>query len=278
VHVPTRDAMALHVARIERITPISPTLREIVLRPASALPPLAAGQFIELDIPAFEVDAEAVSDPRAPLPASLLAHARPIAFARSLVRAYSPSLTPSLSDGALPLLVRLEHGLPDAGWIGRGSGFLFSRRVGDHMQFRGPFGAFRLKPGTREKIFIGGGAGGRPPRRVPWERLWGRGPRRAHPWNRRRPPPCGPDPREAVGRDAAHPHVDVHIVYSEWENATGGPRWIHEAVYDGLLHSHGALAECEFYLCGPPAMLDAARSLLADIGVEPARIAYDDFG
>ncbi|WP_133500031.1 2Fe-2S iron-sulfur cluster binding domain-containing protein [Cognatilysobacter terrigena] len=278
VHVPTRDAMALHVARIERITPISPTLREIVLRPASALPPLAAGQFIELDIPAFEVDAEAVSDPRAPLPASLLAHARPIAFARSLVRAYSPSLTPSLSDGALPLLVRLEHGLPDAGWIGRGSGYLFSRRVGDRMQFRGPFGAFRLKPGTREKIFIGGGAGVAPLRAMLWERLEAGGRERMHLWIGARTPDEVPYHEELLALDAAHPHVDVHVVYSEWGNATGGPRWIHEAVYDGLLHSHGALAECEFYLCGPPAMLDAARSLLADIGVEPARIAYDDFG
>lgn len=278
VHVPTRDALERHAARIERVTPISPTLREIVLRPETPLPPLAAGQFIELDIPAFQVDAHAVSDPRAPLPASLLAQARPVGCERGLVRAYSPSLTPSVSDGALPLLVRLEHGLPHAGWIGRGSGYLFSRRVGDRMHFRGPFGAFRLKLGTREKIFIGGGAGVAPLRAMVWERLEAGGRERIHLWIGARTPDEVPYRDELLALDAAHPNVDVHIVYSEWENAVGGPRWIHEAVYDGLLHSHGALAECEFYLCGPPAMINAARQLLAEIGIDPARIAYDDFG
>jgi ferredoxin-NADP reductase len=34
----------------------------------------------------------------------------------------------------------------------------------------------------------------------------------------------------------------------------------------------------EFYLCGPPAMMQAAkRMLIEDFGVAPTQIAYDEF-
>lgn len=278
VQIPSRAALEQHVGRVVSITPVSPTLREIVLAPEAPIPPLAAGQFIEIDVPAFEVETAALSDPRAPLSPQWLARApATVGHPRALARAYSPSLPPSTSDGLLPLLVRLEHE-PMGGAIGRGSAYLFSRRVGDRVRFRGPFGAFVLKPGAREKIFIGGGAGVAPLRAMLWERLAAGGQERMHLWIGARTPEEVPYRDELTTLDAAHPHVDVHIVYSEWENAHGGPRWIHEAVYDGLLQSHGALTECEFYLCGPPAMLVAARRLLAEIGIEAARIAYDDFG
>lgn len=278
VQIPARAALAQHVARVVRITPVSPTLREIVLAPESPMPPLAAGQFIELDVPAFEVATAALSHPRAPLPPAWLARApSTVGHPRALARAYSPSLPPTVSDGLLPLLVRLEHESKGA-VIGRGSAYLFSRREGDTVRFRGPFGAFRLAPGTREKIFIGGGAGIAPLRAMLWERLEAGGRERMHLWIGARTPDEVPYREELTALDAAHPHVDVHIVYSAWDNGTGGPRWIHEAVYDGLLQSHGALNDCEFYLCGPPAMLDAARQLLAEIGIDPKRIAFDDFG
>jgi len=44
-----------------------------------------------------------------------------------------------------------------------------------------------------------------------------------------------------------------------------------------LLQAHPELSACEFYLCGPPAMLAATRQLLQRLGVDEARIAYDDF-
>jgi len=31
------------------------------------------------------------------------------------------------------------------------------------------------------------------------------------------------------------------------------------------------------YLCGPPAMLSATRQLLAKLGVDDDRVAFDDF-
>jgi Na+-transporting NADH:ubiquinone oxidoreductase subunit F len=33
----------------------------------------------------------------------------------------------------------------------------------------------------------------------------------------------------------------------------------------------------EYYLCGPPVMIDAVISMLDELGVEPEMIAYDKF-
>ncbi|MCF5928864.1 hypothetical protein L2216_17345, partial [Xanthomonas perforans] len=51
----------------------------------------------------------------------------------------------------------------------------------------------------------------------------------------------------------------------------------HEVAYDRLLEAHQALAVCEFYLCGPPAMLKATRELLTRLGVPDSQVAFDDF-
>ena len=46
---------------------------------------------------------------------------------------------------------------------------------------------------------------------------------------------------------------------------------------DRLLKAQQALADCEFYLCGPPAMLKATRELLTRLGVPDSQVAFDDF-
>ena len=37
-------------------------------------------------------------------------------------------------------------------------------------------------------------------------------------------------------------------------------------------------AEVEYYICGPPLMLEAVQEMLDSLGVEPEMIAFDDFG
>jgi len=61
----------------------------------------------------------------------------------------------------------------------------------------------------------------------------------------------------------------------DWLGPTG---FVHEVLRDEYLKQHPALEQVEFYLCGPPAMMQAARSMLMeDFGVTPALIAYDEF-
>jgi Na+-transporting NADH:ubiquinone oxidoreductase subunit NqrF len=52
---------------------------------------------------------------------------------------------------------------------------------------------------------------------------------------------------------------------------------VHEATHEHLLRDHPDLRSCEFYLCGPPAMLASTRQLLKKLGVAEDMIAFDDF-
>jgi len=49
-------------------------------------------------------------------------------------------------------------------------------------------------------------------------------------------------------------------------------------VYENYLKNHPAPEEIEYYLCGPPMMLDAVLQMLDDLGVEPGMIRFDKFG
>jgi len=74
---------------------------------------------------------------------------------------------------------------------------------------------------------------------------------------------------------AVHPNFRWHLVLSEEAGALAG--LVHEVAHERLLRDHASLADCEFYLCGPPAMLAATRKLLAQLGIPAERIAFDDF-
>ena len=78
-----------------------------------------------------------------------------------------------------------------------------------------------------------------------------------------------------------HPNFRFHAVLSEplpdddWTGPTG---FVHEVLRNQYLKQHSAMEEVEFYLCGPPAMMQAAKSMLmGDFGVAPAQIACDEF-
>jgi Na+-transporting NADH:ubiquinone oxidoreductase subunit F len=48
-------------------------------------------------------------------------------------------------------------------------------------------------------------------------------------------------------------------------------------VLNQYLRSHPNPKAVEFYLCGPPMMIKACTKMLADMGVQPNQIAYDEF-
>ena len=60
-----------------------------------------------------------------------------------------------------------------------------------------------------------------------------------------------------------------------WEGPVG---FIHQVLYDNYLKDHPAPEDCEYYVCGPPMMMQAVFKLLEDLGVEPENVAFDDFG
>jgi Na+-transporting NADH:ubiquinone oxidoreductase subunit NqrF len=67
------------------------------------------------------------------------------------------------------------------------------------------------------------------------------------------------------------------LVLSE-EHGTAHPAGlVHEVAREGLLKTHPNLQACDFYLCGPPVMLAATRTMLRQLGVADDRVAFDDF-
>ena len=61
----------------------------------------------------------------------------------------------------------------------------------------------------------------------------------------------------------------------DWKGPTG---FIHQVLHDNYLSKHDDPTEVEYYLCGPPMMIDAVISMLHDLGVEDEMIAFDSFG
>ena len=51
-----------------------------------------------------------------------------------------------------------------------------------------------------------------------------------------------------------------------------------EFVFRAYLKDHPAPYDCEYYLCGPPLMIEAIYAMLDECGVESESIFNDDFG
>jgi Na+-transporting NADH:ubiquinone oxidoreductase subunit F len=83
---------------------------------------------------------------------------------------------------------------------------------------------------------------------------------------------------EALARE--HENFTFHIALSEplpedgWTSHTG---FIHQVLQRQYLDRHPDPRQVDYYLCGPPAMILAAKKMLAEYGVDPAQITYDEF-
>ena len=163
------------------------------------------------------------------------------------------------------------------------SSFVFSRKPGDKVTISGPYGEFFIKPTKREMVYIGGGAGMAPLRSHIFHLFhtlktkdrtvsyWygGRSSRELFYTN---------DFRE-IEKD--FDNFKYHIALSEplpEDNWTGPVGFIHQVVLDNYLKSHPEPEEIEYYLCGPPLMLQAVMKMLDELGVPEENIAFDDFG
>ena len=150
------------------------------------------------------------------------------------------------------------------------------------MTIAGPFGEFFARETDNEMIFVGGGAGMAPMRSHIFDQF-----KRLHTdrkisfWYGAR------SYREAfyiedfdmIQRE--NENFEWHLALSEpleedrWTGYTG---FIHQVLYDNYLKDHPSPEEIEYYLCGPPLMIDACKKMLSDLGVEEENVMFDDFG
>ncbi len=163
------------------------------------------------------------------------------------------------------------------------SSYVFTRKPGDKVTISGPYGEFFIKPTKKEMVYIGGGAGMAPLRSHIFHlfHTLKTKDRKVSYWY------GGRSLRELfytedfTNIEKDFPNFSYHIALSEplpEDNWTGMTGFIHQALYDNYLKNHPEPEEIEYYLCGPPMMLQAVMKMLDELGVPEENIAFDDFG
>ncbi len=185
--------------------------------------------------------------------------------------------------GSLTLNIRLALPPPGRPDIPPGlvSSYLFGLKVGDAVAMSGPFGDFIVQQTEREIVLIGGGVGMAPLRAHVFDQLEQRKTaRRISFWYGARSSIdlYYEDEMERLARE--HPNFSWHVALSDPEpdQAWGGEvGYVHDIVRRSYLDAHADPAACEYYVCGPPLMLEAVRAMLARFNVPHENILYDDF-
>jgi len=199
-------------------------------------------------------------------------------------RAYSMANHPA-EGNIIMLNVRIATP-PPALWDqvppGIASSYIFNLKEGDKVTISGPFGEFFAKETNREMIYLGGGAGMAPMRSHLFDLLDTQKTKRKITFFY-----GARSAREMFYHDdftrleKEYPNFKYVVGLSEpmpednWEGPTG---FIHNVALEEYLKDHEDPSEIEYYMCGPPMMIDACDKMLYDLGVERDMIAYDSFG
>lgn len=245
-----------------------------------------AGAYIQIDIPEYEIPFEL-------LRVRVAERYRPDwdrfnlwgLRGRNLApvfRAYSLA-NPPAEPARLRFTIRIAtpppgtEGLPP----GAGSTYIFSLKPGDKVTLSGPFGEFAIKESDREMCFVGGGAGMAPLRSQILDQLLRvKTGRKMTFWYGARSKLELFFEQEFKELAEKYPNFSYYAALSNpmpednWEGMTG---YIHQQLHDHYLADHEDPTEIEYYLCGPPMMVQAIEDMLDNLGVEPEMIAYDKF-
>lgn len=271
----------VHEADVESVRALSPFLREIVLNPKDKPgPEYRPGAFIQVHVPAYRMGRHQIDAPQEHHSAWAGLHLPSQWSSGALLRrSYSLSAPVRQTDGRLTLLVRFCHGKQGGKNHppGKGSAYVFGLKAGDRLQYSGPFGDFAIQHGQREKIFIGGGAGMAPLRAMIRDLLDSGATEPIHFWYGARTAAEAPYVEEMQALAARHANFTWQLVLSEERGGSHPAGLVHEVAKAGLLQEHPDLVSCDFYLCGPPLMLAATRTMLRQLGVADDKVAFDDF-
>ena len=198
-------------------------------------------------------------------------------------RAYSMANHPA--EGNIVMLnVRIATP-PPALWNdappGIASSYIFNLKAGDKVTISGPYGEFFIKDSEKEMVYIGGGAGMAPMRSHLFHLFHTlKTGRKVSFWYGAR------SKREMFYDDdfkdiqENFPNFSYNVALSDPmpdDNWVGYKGFIHQVLFDNYLESHEDSTEIEYYMCGPPMMIDAVENMLYNLGVEPEMVAFDKF-
>ena len=244
-----------------------------------------AGGYIQIDVPAykdleyknFEIGDEYKQDWDHFKMFDLVANNDEDCF-----RAYSMASFP-LEDDIIMLNIRIATPPPGTDYPpGICSSYVFDLKPGDKITISGPYGEFFAQETEREMCFIGGGAGMAPMRSHIFDQLKRiKTDRKITFWYGGRSKRELFYMEEFEQLEKEFPNFSLHVALSDplpednWEGSTG---FIHQVCLEEYMDKHDDPTEVEFYLCGPPIMLQCVNEMVDELGVEPEMVRADDFG
>ena len=266
-------------------------IKEFVVKlPEGEILDFKSGGYIQIDVPPCEIDYKSmdVQDEYKPDWDKFGLWDLKMKNDETIFRAYSMANHPA--EGNIVMLnIRIATPPWDRSknaWMdvspGICSSYVFSRKPGDKVTISGPYGEFFIKDSDKEMVYIGGGAGMAPLRSHVFHLFHTlKTGRKVSYWY------GGRSLRELFYTDhfrdieKNYPNFSYHIGLSEplpEDNWDGPKGFIHQVVLDNYLSNHPEPEEIEYYLCGPPLMLQAVMKMLDELGVPESNIAFDDFG
>ena len=264
---------------------LSPFIKELILDlPEGETLDFRAGGYVQVDVPpyvhlpysSFDIDEEHQNNWARAGVDMHVAHNPELCY-----RAYSIANDPSENDHVM-LNIRIAPPPDPRHPPGICSSYLFNLRPGDQLTMAGPYGDFFAQETEREMCFIGGGAGMAPMRSHIVDQLRRIGTERKITYwygARSRSDLFYVDEFEQLARE--FPNFSFYVALSApspddiWSGPIG---FIHQVAFDEYLDTHPDPTEIEYYLCGPPMMLQCTKAMLNQLGVEPDMIRADDFG
>ncbi len=182
-------------------------------------------------------------------------------------RAYSIATAPSTGGRELEFHVRrVPGGKATEGYVFAGLS------PGDETTWSGPYGHFRYVDDDRPAVFVAGGTGLAPLAAMIDEALASGSTRSLHLFHGARTAGELHDLEHWREKAAAAPGLEYVPVVAEgpWEGETG-------LVTDAVARRFDRLRGHVAYLCGPPAMVDAAVSLLLSLRVRGGDVHREEF-
>ena len=165
------------------------------------------------------------------------------------------------------------------------SSFIFSRKPGDKVTISGPYGEFFLRETNNEMMFIGGGAGMAPMRSHIFNLFHTiHTDRKVTFWYGARALQEAPYVDEFNKIQEENPNFHWTLALDRPDpvaDAAGvayKPGFVHQVIFENYLKNHENPEDIEYYLCGPPMMIQAVTKMLYDLGVPDENVMYDNFG
>ena len=259
-----------------------------------------SGEYIQIDIPEYDVDFSTIDVDDVYKPDwerfgffGIKAH-NPVAT----VRAYSMASYPAEGD-IIKLNVRIatppfDRNQPKGVFKmlpvppGVASSYVFTRKPGDKVTISGPFGEFLLPendPDSQEYIFVGGGAGMAPLRSHIMQLFKTlKTKKEVHFFYGARNLVEAFYLEDYAEIEKEFPNFHFHLALDRPDPAADAagvkytPGFVHNVMFETYLKNHEAPEDIKYFMCGPPMMVKCVLDLLDNLGVAPESILFDNFG